>query len=147
MTPLRDGMNLVAKEFIAAQDPENPGVLVLSRFAGAARELDAALLVNPYDPDEIAGALERAIRIGLDERRSRYEAMMGKLRRVTAASWYRDFLAVLGGAGAVPILVEPEYQPPRGRGHRTSASSRRQAHQSAARRTRTAPCGAGGRWF
>jgi trehalose 6-phosphate synthase len=111
VTPLRDGMNLVAKEFVAAQDPENPGVLVLSRFAGAARELDAALLVNPYDPDEIAGTLERALRIGLDERRSRYEAMMEKLRQVTAASWCRDFLTVLGGAEASVVPAEPTQQP------------------------------------
>jgi trehalose 6-phosphate synthase len=111
VTPLRDGMNLVAKEFIAAQNPEDPGVLVLSRFAGAARELDAALLVNPYDPDDIAGTLERALRIGLDERRSRYESMMERLRQVTAASWCRDFLAVLSGTGESPIQAEPTHHP------------------------------------
>ena len=59
VTPLRDGMNLVAKEYVAAQDPDDPGVLVLSQFAGAARELDAALLVNPYDEAGIAAALDR----------------------------------------------------------------------------------------
>ena len=58
MTPLRDGMNLVAKEYVAAQDPANPGVLVLSQFAGAANELTSALIVNPYDRDEVAAALE-----------------------------------------------------------------------------------------
>lgn len=61
MTPLRDGMNLVAKEYVAAQDPANPGVLVLSQFAGAANELTSALIVNPYDRDEVAAALDRAI--------------------------------------------------------------------------------------
>ena len=62
VTPLRDGMNLVAKEFVAAQDPADPGVLVLSRFAGAARQLEAALLVNPHDPDAVADALDGALR-------------------------------------------------------------------------------------
>ncbi|MBZ4354357.1 trehalose-6-phosphate synthase, partial [Mycobacterium tuberculosis] len=58
VTPLRDGMNLVAKEYVAAQDPDNPGVLVLSQFAGAAQELTSALIVNPYDRDEVAAALD-----------------------------------------------------------------------------------------
>jgi trehalose 6-phosphate synthase len=61
VTPLRDGMNLVAKEYVAAQDPDNPGVLVLSQFAGAAQELTSALIVNPYDRDEVAAALDRAL--------------------------------------------------------------------------------------
>ena len=61
VTPLRDGMNLVAKEYVAAQDPDNPGVLVLSQFAGAARELDAALIVNPYDEAGVAAALDRGL--------------------------------------------------------------------------------------
>ena len=64
VTPLRDGMNLVAKEFVAAQDPEDPGVLVLSRFAGAARQMPQALLVNPNSPEEVADALKRALRVG-----------------------------------------------------------------------------------
>ena len=62
VTPLRDGMNLVAKEYVAAQDPDDPGVLVLSRFAGAVAQLPGALLVNPLDPDEIAEALDQALR-------------------------------------------------------------------------------------
>ena len=61
VTPLRDGMNLVAKEYVAAQDPEEPGVLILSEFAGAARELDAALLVNPYDEAGMARAMDQAL--------------------------------------------------------------------------------------
>ena len=65
VTPLRDGMNLVAKEYVAAQDPDDPGVLVLSQFAGAARELDAALIVNPYDEAGIAAALDRALAMAL----------------------------------------------------------------------------------
>src|SRR3954454_15451515 len=80
VTPLRDGMNLVAKEYVAAQDPENPGVLVLSQFAGAARELDAALLVNPYDPSGVAATLDRALAMSLDERRERHAAMLRVMR-------------------------------------------------------------------
>ena len=81
VTPLRDGMNLVAKEFVASQDPEDPGVLVLSRFAGAARELDSALIVNPFDIDQIADALDRALAMPVEERRERYEPMMTMARR------------------------------------------------------------------
>src|SRR2546421_12734058 len=74
VTPLRDGMNLVAKEYIAAQDPDDPGVLILSRFAGAAAELTAALLVNPYDPESVGSAIAQALSMQLDERRSRQDA-------------------------------------------------------------------------
>ena len=75
VTPLRDGMNLVAKEYVAAQDPEDPGVLVLSRFAGAARECEAALLVNPYDTEAVAAAIARALAMPLEERRARHKAL------------------------------------------------------------------------
>ena len=71
VTPLRDGMNLVAKEYLASQDPGDPGVLVLSRFAGAARECEAALLVNPYDSESMANAIAHALSMPLDERRYR----------------------------------------------------------------------------
>jgi trehalose 6-phosphate synthase len=111
VTPLRDGMNLVAKEYVAAQDAADPGVLILSRFAGAARELDAALLVNPYDPDDLADNLERALAMGLDERRQRYEAMLAKVRQVTAVSWCRDFLARLADARAVAAEPSSGGQP------------------------------------
>ena len=70
VTPLRDGMNLVAKEYVASQDPENPGDLVLSKFAGAAEDLKEAVLVNPYDTDEMADALFQALTMPLEERRS-----------------------------------------------------------------------------
>jgi len=95
VTPMRDGMNLVAKEFVAAQDPLDPGVLVLSQFAGAACELKAALLVNPHDPDEIAQALEQALAMPLDERRERHAEMMGVLRRNSLAAWRDRFLGDL----------------------------------------------------
>lgn len=97
VTPFRDGMNLVAKEFVAAQDPGDPGVLVLSRFAGAAQELAAALLVNPYDPDEIAEAIATALRLGRDERRRRWQALDEAVQRSTAKAWCRSFLAALDG--------------------------------------------------
>src|SRR4029453_2961504 len=67
VTPLRDGMNLVAKEYVAAQNPEDPGVLVLSQFAGAAQELDSALIVNPFDTDGVAGAIEQALSMRVGE--------------------------------------------------------------------------------
>jgi trehalose 6-phosphate synthase len=101
VTPLRDGMNLVAKEFVAAQDPEDPGVLVLSRFAGAAPELSGAILVNPHDPDEIAEALHLALTLGSDERRSRWRQMWQTTQRNTAATWARSFLAALEVGKAV----------------------------------------------
>jgi trehalose 6-phosphate synthase len=92
VTPLRDGMNLVAKEYVAAQDPENPGVLVLSRFAGAARELKDALLVNPYDIEGTANALARALNMPLEERRERWQKMMDHLLVHDVSRWCEDFL-------------------------------------------------------
>ena len=95
VTPLRDGMNLVAKEYVATQDPEDPGVLVLSRFAGAARELDAALLVNPFDVDGMADAMARAIEMRLGERRERWEDMMRAVRASSIDIWRDSFLGSL----------------------------------------------------
>ncbi len=96
VTPLRDGMNLVAKEFVAAQNPEDPGVLVLSRFAGAADELGAgAKLVNPFDVDGVGTALHEALVMPLDERRTRYEKMIKVLQANTISDWYERFLAAL----------------------------------------------------
>jgi trehalose 6-phosphate synthase len=109
VTPLRDGMNLVAKEYVAAQSPENPGVLVLSRFAGAAAELDAALIVNPYDTDATAAAIRRALEMPLDERKERWAAMMAKVETNTVGRWCESFLAALRGQaehGAAAAAVE-----------------------------------------
>ncbi|HET8997708.1 MAG TPA: trehalose-6-phosphate synthase [Acetobacteraceae bacterium] len=92
VTPLRDGMNLVAKEFVAAQDPENPGALVLSQFAGAAEELDGALLVNPHDPDELAEVVDAALSMPLEERQRRWRSMHETVQRGTARAWARSFL-------------------------------------------------------
>ena len=95
VTPLRDGMNLVAKEYIAAQDPDDPGVLILSRFAGAAHECKEALLVNPYDTEAVATALNRALAMPLDERRERHHAMYETLLHNDIAHWAERFLATL----------------------------------------------------
>lgn len=95
ITPLRDGMNLVAKEFIAAQDSENPGALVLSRLVGAALELKSALLVNPHDPDEIADALNQAVMMSVAERKSRWQALYQNVSSNTAAAWGKRFLEAL----------------------------------------------------
>ncbi|HEY8534838.1 MAG TPA: alpha,alpha-trehalose-phosphate synthase (UDP-forming) [Vicinamibacterales bacterium] len=97
VSPLRDGMNLVAKEYVAAQDPQDPGVLVLSRFAGAAHELTDAIIVNPFDPSGMADALHAALVMPLDERRDRWRRLMDVLRRNTIANWREDFLATLAG--------------------------------------------------
>lgn len=95
VTPLRDGMNLVAKEYVAAQNPHEPGVLLLSRFAGAARELDGALLVNPYDRAGVADAMNRALTMSIEERQERWESMMRILRENSIAKWREDYLQAL----------------------------------------------------
>ncbi|WP_250451933.1 alpha,alpha-trehalose-phosphate synthase (UDP-forming) [Caballeronia sp. ATUFL_M2_KS44] len=92
VTPLRDGMNLVAKEYVSAQDPDDPGVLVLSQFAGAARELTAALIVNPLDIDGMAEALATALAMPLDERRARHREMYALLRDNNVSVWRDNFL-------------------------------------------------------
>ncbi|KVV37026.1 trehalose-6-phosphate synthase [Burkholderia territorii] len=92
VTPLRDGMNLVAKEYVSAQNPEDPGVLVLSRFAGAARELTGALIVNPIDIDGMADALSQALTMPLAERRARYADMIAQLRENNVSVWRDNFL-------------------------------------------------------
>jgi glycosyltransferase involved in cell wall biosynthesis len=95
VTPLRDGMNLVAKEYIASQNPDDPGVLILSRFAGAAQECKAALLVNPYDPDSVAAALGQALSMSLAERRERHASMFRTLSRNDIRHWAHNFLSAL----------------------------------------------------
>lgn len=95
VTPLRDGMNLVAKEFVAAQDPTDPGVLILSNLAGAARELNSSLLVNPYDSRAVGHAIQAALSMTLQERRERHAAMMQVLKRNDISAWTRRFLDAL----------------------------------------------------
>ncbi len=104
VTPLADGMNLVAKEYVAAQDPGDPGVLVLSRMAGAAEEMPDALLVNPYDIEEMALALDTALAMPRPERQRRHRALMAVLQVNDVAQWRRTCLAELGRVGrAAPV--------------------------------------------
>jgi trehalose 6-phosphate synthase len=112
VTPLHDGMNLVAKEYVAAQNPADPGVLVLSKFAGAANELDTALLVNPHDIDGMARTIATALGMPLQERRLRWEAMMEKLRHRTIQQWFAEFVEALQATriedgAAMPEGIEP----------------------------------------
>jgi trehalose 6-phosphate synthase len=98
VTPFRDGMNLVAHEYVAAQDPDDPGVLVLSRFAGVASYFEDALIVNPYDPDEIAEAMHAALLMPIEERRARHAKLLAQLQTLTAAAYCKKFLnALIGG--------------------------------------------------
>ena len=92
VTPLRDGMNLVAKEYVAAQDPKDPGVLVLSRFAGSAKQMGDALIVNPYDVQDVADALQRGLNMNVEERRNRWKVLAEDVFENNVANWTRDFL-------------------------------------------------------
>ncbi len=103
VTPLHDGMNLVAKEYVAAQNPFDPGVLVLSSFAGAARELDAALLVNPHDIDGMARQIAAALAMRVEERRERWQSMVRKLKAASVQSWFANFLNTLTGVQRTPL--------------------------------------------
>jgi len=95
VTPLRDGMNLVAKEYIAAQDPDDPGVLILSSFAGAADELKQAIIINPFDSDDIAESFVTALRMPLAERRERWQAMFDYLLHNDVIAWRTRYLDAL----------------------------------------------------
>jgi trehalose 6-phosphate synthase len=95
VTPVRDGMNLVAKEYVAAQEARDPGVLILSTLAGAARELGAALQVNPYDTRSVARAIQTALTMSLSERRQRHRAMLEVIRRNDIHAWHGKFVAAL----------------------------------------------------
>ncbi|HWU26924.1 MAG TPA: trehalose-6-phosphate synthase [Rhizomicrobium sp.] len=95
VTPFSDGMNLVAHEYLAAQDATDPGVLVLSQFAGSASYLNDALIVNPYDPDEIAEAMHQALVMGVLERQRRHARLTECLADLTASSYCSNFLAAL----------------------------------------------------
>ena len=95
VTPLRDGMNLVAKEFVAAQDPDDPGVLVLSTLAGAAYELTEAVLVNPHDIDGVADGLRTALSMPIEERKERYQSMIAALRKNNITAWRTKFVDAL----------------------------------------------------
>jgi trehalose 6-phosphate synthase len=112
VTPLHDGMNLVAKEYVAAQNPLDPGVLILSAFAGAAKQLDAALLVNPHDIEATSRAIGQALIMSADERRERWRSMMTKLEQSSLSSWFSDFVSALAGS-SVQQRVLPAAKPER----------------------------------
>jgi trehalose 6-phosphate synthase len=105
VTPLHDGMNLVAKEYVAAQYPFDPGVLVLSSFAGAAKELDAALMVNPHDIEGMARQIAAALAMGVEERRERWQSMVHKLKAASVQNWFADFLHTLADVRRAPLRV------------------------------------------
>jgi trehalose 6-phosphate synthase len=106
VTPLRDGMNLVAKEYIAAQDPESPGVLILSQFAGAAAELDGAIIVNPHETEGVAAAIKQGLEMSRAERRDRHAPMFAYLLEHNVEHWAESFLSTLGEARQRPSLIE-----------------------------------------
>jgi len=105
VTPLRDGMNLVAKEYVAAQDPNDPGVLILSRFAGAARQLTEALIINPNSPEEISDALSRALSMGPGERRQRWDSLNHTVQKQDVTSWRDDFVQALTHPAAAAAVA------------------------------------------
>jgi trehalose 6-phosphate synthase len=105
VTPLRDGMNLVAKEYVAAQNEENPGVLILSRFAGAAVELESALLVNPYDPESVGAMIARALSMPLQERQERHAKMYQVLCANDVKYWGERFMTTLTRPHALPTWI------------------------------------------
>ncbi len=97
VTPLRDGINLVAKEYVCAQNPDDPGVLILSRFAGAAAEMGEALIVNPFSREELSDAIKRALTMPLEERKQRWSALMQVVRDTDVAIWRDDYVCALRG--------------------------------------------------
>jgi len=108
VTPLRDGMNLVAKEYVAAQNEMDPGVLILSRFAGGAAELASALLVNPYDPEAVGAAIARALSMPMEERIARHSRLFEALLVNDIKDWGNRFLAALTNGELQPGTdIEP----------------------------------------
>ena len=99
VTPLRDGMNLVAKEYVAAQSDEDPGVLVLSRFAGAADDMDGAVIVNPYDIEAVAEAMHFGLTMPLDERQDRWRRLFAQIQQHDVSHWRHNFVKALAESG------------------------------------------------
>ncbi|MGH7968660.1 MAG: trehalose-6-phosphate synthase, partial [Limisphaerales bacterium] len=99
VTPLRDGMNLVAKEYVAAQDPADPGVLILSRFAGAASRMSEAIIVNPFSREDMSDAIRRALGMPAQERIRRWEALMHGVVKWDVSAWRDSFVQTLEACG------------------------------------------------
>jgi trehalose 6-phosphate synthase len=112
VTPFQDGMNLVAKEYVAAQNPLDPGALVLSEFAGAAKQLDAAILVNPHDIEGLARAFMKALTMSAVERRQRWNAMIAKLEDSALDGWFSDFVTALAATRRKKVPAAPPIQIP-----------------------------------
>jgi trehalose 6-phosphate synthase len=112
VTPLRDGMNLVAKEFIAAQNEHDPGVLILSRFAGAANELTGALLVNPHDTEAVAGTIAQALAMPFDERRERHAKLFELVAGSDVRMWSERFIAELNSTDSQAAEMDAFAMPP-----------------------------------
>jgi trehalose 6-phosphate synthase len=110
VTPLRDGMNLVAKEYVAAQDPDDPGVLVLSRFAGAAEQMKDALLVNPHSAEDVADAISQALAMPVEERRSRWRSLMRDVQEHDVMWWLNHFIRALRAVPQDERVPEPQPQ-------------------------------------
>jgi trehalose 6-phosphate synthase len=100
-------MNLVAKEYVAAQDPADPGVLVLSKFAGAAHQMDGALIVNPYDARELGNVVHRALIMSEQERAARWRTMMDRICAESLTWWRESFIASLSSVASGNQPVEP----------------------------------------
>jgi trehalose 6-phosphate synthase len=105
VTPLRDGMNLVAKEYVAAQDAQDPGVLVLSRFAGAAAQMKDALIVNPFSREDVSEAIKTGLSMSRKERKRRWEALMHGVANDDVTAWRDSFVAALRACG--PASIKP----------------------------------------
>ncbi|MGZ3297931.1 MAG: alpha,alpha-trehalose-phosphate synthase (UDP-forming), partial [Asticcacaulis sp.] len=110
VTPLRDGMNLVAKEYVAAQDPNNPGVLILSQFAGAAEQMKDALIVNPLSREDVSEAIHRGLSMPLKERKRRWEALFDNVRTHDVRRWRDDFVAALKSSPSVAAPLPAEFE-------------------------------------
>jgi trehalose 6-phosphate synthase len=133
VTPMRDGMNLVAKEYIAAQDPEDPGVLVLSRFAGAAHQLGEALIVNPYDSQEVAEAIRTALAMPRAERQRRFKKLYETISSTDIGWWTQRYLAALAGIEIASGDTAPPGTPKRLRAPRKAATGRSDSKEETAR--------------
>lgn len=133
VTPLRDGMNLVAHEYVGAQDPNDPGVLVLSRFAGAAEIFHDALIINPFDADETAEAMRQALVMPLEERKTRWRNLMEAAREHNVDNWAESYLDALINQrrAAPPNAADPSSGEP------TPARTRPLAQKAASGRSAT----------
>ena len=127
VTPMRDGMNLVAKEYVAAQNPDDPGVLILSRFAGAAQQLGEALIVNPFDDHEVAEAIRTALAMPKSERMRRFERLYATISSTDIDWWTSRYLAALSGLDIPSGEIVPPGRPKPLRSTRKSGAASKPA--------------------